>query len=68
MMTLDINILKDPTIYEQNRLAHHADFVAYATEAEADKKESSLRMSLNGIWKFAYAVNPASAIPDFEKP
>ena len=68
MMTLDINILKDPTIYEQNRLAHHADFVAYATEAEADKKESSLRMSLNGIWKFAYAVNPAGAVPDFEKP
>ena len=38
MMTLDINILKDPTIYEQNRLTHHADFVAYATEGEADKK------------------------------
>ncbi|MCI7129494.1 MAG: DUF4981 domain-containing protein [Lachnospiraceae bacterium] len=70
MITLDMNLLKDPTIFEQNRLPHHADFVAYASEKEAadqtGKQESSLRMSLNGIWKFAYAPNPESALPDFE--
>lgn len=68
MITLDMNLLKDPTIYEQNRLPHHADFTAYASAAEAEKKESSLRMSLNGIWKFAYAINPESALPGFEQP
>ena len=67
MITLDLNILKDPTIYEQNRLPHHADFIAYASASEASKKKSSLRMSLNGIWKFAYAVNPESALPGFER-
>ena len=67
MITLDVNILKDPTIYQQNRLPHHADFTAYASAAEAVKKESSLRMSLNGIWKFAYAVNPESALHGFER-
>lgn len=74
MITLDLNILKDPMIYEQNRLPHHADFMAYASEAEAAAAEknpqgmqkSSLRMSLNGIWKFAYAPNPESALPGFE--
>ena len=67
MITLDVNLLKDPTIYEQNRLPHHADFVAYASAAEAAAKGSSLRMSLGGIWKFAYAPNLESALPDFEK-
>lgn len=66
MITLDLNILKDPTIYEQNRLPHHADFTAYASVSETEKKESSLRISLNGIWKFAYAVNPESALSGFE--
>ena len=45
MITFDMNLLKDPTIYEQNRLPHHADFVAYGSAEEAAKKESSLRMS-----------------------
>ena len=69
MITLDQNLLKDPRIFQQNRLPHHADFVAYASRAEAVKgAESSLRMSLNGIWKFAYAVNPDSAAAGFEQP
>lgn len=68
MITLDQNLLKDPRIFAQNRLPHHADFVAYASACEAQKGESSLRMPLNGIWKFAYAVNPASAVAGFEQP
>lgn len=67
MITLDVRILKDPTIYEQNRLPHHADFVAYASAAEAAKKESSLYMPLGGIWNFAYAPNLESALPGFER-
>ena len=39
MITLDLNILKDPTIYEQNRLPYHADFTAYASVSEAEKKK-----------------------------
>ena len=67
MITLDMSLLKDITKFEQNRLPHHADFVAYASEAEAEKKNSSLRISLNGIWKFAYAPNMESALPGFER-
>lgn len=68
MSKFDFNIVKDITVYEQNRLPHHADFTAYASKAEARAKKSSLQMSLNGIWKFAYAINPAAVIADFEQP
>ena len=46
----DENRLKDPGYYRENRLDPHADYVVYASEAEADAGRSSLRMSLNGQW------------------
>ncbi|HAT03023.1 MAG TPA: hypothetical protein DCS54_07085, partial [Oribacterium sp.] len=33
-----------------------------------ETKGSSLRMSLNGLWQFHYAVNYGSTIKGFEKP
>lgn len=58
--------LKDPGYFAENRLPAHSDHVAYATVAEAAEGCSSLRMSLNGAWKFFCARNPGQIIPGFE--
>jgi beta-galactosidase len=58
--------LKDPGYFRENRLEPHTDHDFYLSEAERDAGVSSLRMSLNGQWKFFHAVNPAQVIPGFE--
>ncbi len=60
--------VKDPTYFEENRLAAHADFTAYADWEEYQSGESSFRYGMNGLWKFAYAPNYASALAGFEQP
>ena len=64
----DESRLKDPGYFRENRLDPHADYTVYRTEAEADAGVSSLRMSLNGQWKFFYARNPKQVVPGFEQP
>lgn len=60
--------IKDPGFFRENRLDAHSDHIAYASREEAEiYGESSLRESLNGIWKFHYAKTIASVIPGFEK-
>ncbi len=66
MNGFDPAILKNPEIFEQNRLAAHSDHVCYKNEYEQKERKSSYRMDLNGLWKFAYAKNMNLAIPDFE--
>ncbi len=67
MDRFDYKILKNPEIFQQNRLDAHSDHIAYASPEEADTGRTSLRESLDGIWKFAYAKNMSLAIPDFER-
>ena len=50
-------IVKDPSVFEDNRLPAHSDHIAYRTREELIAGETSLRMSLNGIWRFHYARN-----------
>ena len=64
----DESRLKDPGYFRENRLDPHADFTVYRSAAEADAGDSSLRMSLNGQWKFFHARNPKQVIPGFEQP
>ena len=64
----DESRLKDPGYFRENRLDPHADYTVYRSEAEADAGVSSLRMSLNGQWKFFYARNPKQVVPGFEQP
>ena len=54
----DENRLKDPGFFRENRLDPHSDHLF----------TPAYRLSLNGLWKFACAVNPAQVIPGFEKP
>ena len=57
-MFFDENRLKDPDFFRENRLDAHSDHAV----------EPAYRLSLNGLWKFAHAVNPAQVIPGFEQP
>ncbi|HIQ62377.1 MAG TPA: DUF4981 domain-containing protein [Candidatus Avichristensenella intestinipullorum] len=65
-MHFDEQLLKNPAYFAQNRLAAHSDHVAYASMQELASGQSSLRYSLNGLWKFHYARNPGQVIPGFE--
>ena len=67
MSNFDSNIIKNPEIFEQNRLAAHSDHVCYKNELEKIKGKSSLRYDMNGLWKFAYAKNQSLAPCGFEE-
>ena len=66
MSNFDSNIIKNPEIFEQNRLAAHSNHVCYKNELEKIKGKSSLRYDMNGLWKFAYAKNQSLAPCGFE--
>lgn len=66
MSNFDSDIIKNPEIFEQNRLAAHSDHVCYKNELEKIKGKSSLRYDMNGLWKFAYAKNQSLAPCGFE--
>ena len=66
MSNFDSNIIKNPEIFEQNRLAAHSYHVCYKNELEKIKGKSSLRYDMNGLWKFAYAKNQSLAPCGFE--
>ncbi|XJZ26756.1 glycoside hydrolase family 2 TIM barrel-domain containing protein [Bacillota bacterium Lsc_1132] len=61
----DLDWLSDVNTFAVNRLPAHSDHRYYETLDEArDGGTMSMRYSLNGNWKFHYAVNPASR-PEF---
>lgn len=67
----DYNIIKDPTVFEQNRLPAHAEMHTYCRDilSESDTEKelvSNQFLCLDGAWKFFYAENYASAIRGFE--
>ncbi|MRN52633.1 glycoside hydrolase family 2 TIM barrel-domain containing protein [Paenibacillus monticola] len=58
--------LEDVNVFAVNRLKAHSDHKYYETVQEAEKGgPMALRHSLNGSWKFSYAVNPASRAAEF---
>ncbi|MBT2291109.1 DUF4981 domain-containing protein [Paenibacillus albidus] len=60
--------LEDVSVFAVNRLKAHSDHKYYETLEEAEQGVGmALRHSLNGSWKFNYAVNPASRAADFYK-
>lgn len=61
--------LSDVSIYRVNREPAHSDHRYYETMNEALKDgPMPLRHSLNGMWKFSYAVHPASRAAGFHQP
>lgn len=67
MSQFDYSKVKDPCFFKENVLPAHAAFRLYANEKEASRGQSSLIQSLDGVWKFSYAVNMASAVKGFEQ-
>lgn len=63
-----IEWLEDVSIFAVNRLKAHSDHKYYESTEEAEKGgPMAMRHSLNGNWKFSYAVNPSSRVADFYK-
>ena len=65
-MAFDYLKLKEPGYFRENRLDAHSDHITYASEQEMQAGVSSLRFSLNGVWKFFHARNEEQVIPGFE--
>ncbi|WP_219835643.1 glycoside hydrolase family 2 TIM barrel-domain containing protein [Paenibacillus sp. R14(2021)] len=58
----------NPEIFELNRMKAHATLMPFDTVEEAlrgDRSASRSCLSLNGMWKFAFAENPSSRIANF---
>lgn len=74
MSQFNYNIIKDPKIFQQNRLPAHAELTSFyagtqkvdSTENGTDQFESIRFLSLDGMWKFSYAENYAQADRGFE--
>ena len=58
--------IKSPEYYQENVLLPHSDHIAYRNATEEKLGKSSLRKSLNGLWKFHYARRIEDSIPNFE--
>ena len=65
MKKFDFAIVKNPNIYQENRLPAHSDHVCMPNWFEGE--HNSFHMSLDGVWKFAYARNMDAAIVGFEE-
>ena len=64
-MQANLNWLTNPQIFQVNRLDAHSDHVCYASPEEAARGETSLRQSLDGMWRFAWSKRPADRPADF---
>ncbi|WP_211217289.1 glycoside hydrolase family 2 TIM barrel-domain containing protein [Aestuariimicrobium kwangyangense] len=63
---LDMARLSDPGWFAESTLAPHSDHRVFASADEAQLQQSSLVTSLDGVWKFHYAKNPAGAPSGFQ--
>ena len=67
MTQFDYSNVKNPRFFKENVLPARAALSLFANADEGAHGKSSLTKSLDGIWKFSYAVNMDSAIKGFEK-
>jgi len=59
--------LSDTSVFAVNRIKAHSDHKYYLSKQEQSTGEMDLRQSLNGNWKFSFAVNPSSRVKEFYK-
>ena len=64
-MKAELQWLTDPTVFQVNRLSAHSDHVCYASVQELAQGETSLRQSLDGVWRFAWSKSPSLRPADF---
>ena len=64
----NLDWLSNPEIFRVNRIDSHSDHLFYEKKEDISLGYNMpLRQSLNGKWKFAYAVNPDERLKDFYK-
>ncbi len=59
-MQPDIKWLDEPQTFRMGQLPAHSDHRIYGSVEEMERQESTLIQSLNGVWQFAFSVNPKS--------
>ena len=67
MSEFKYEIVKDPRIFQENRLDPHSDHEFYDSEDHVYGEKSNFKYSLNGMWKFEFAKNYDSCDKDFYK-
>ena len=58
-------VARNPAIFAVGRLPAHSDHIPYRTAQELCAGVSSLRLPLDGVWRFHYAKNPSAAPEGF---
>ncbi len=53
--------VRDPRLFAEGRLPAHSDHIPCRTEEESRMGRTSLRMSLDGLWRFHYSESPGTA-------
>lgn len=59
--------IKDPRIFQVNRLDNKAFIQLYRSQTEMMEQKSSLRRSLNGTWKFEFSESIEECNKEFHK-
>ncbi|MDD6428407.1 MAG: glycoside hydrolase family 2 TIM barrel-domain containing protein [Lachnospiraceae bacterium] len=67
MSGFNYEIIKDPRIFQENRLPAHSDHEWYRDKKNIETGRSDLKVTLNGSWRFHYAGNLSATIRGFEK-
>ena len=62
----NFEIVKNPEIFQENRLPAHAELKTYLYDKKSSQYVSNRIISLNGVWNFAYASNDDLAPKDFQ--
>lgn len=62
----NFEIVKNPEIFQENRLPAHAELKTYLYDKKSDQYISNRIINLNGVWNFAYASNYDLAPKDFQ--
>ncbi|MBR1892370.1 MAG: DUF4981 domain-containing protein [Lachnospiraceae bacterium] len=65
MKNFDYDIIKNPEIFQQNRMEAHSDHEWYSNDTKTAEGVSDFKYFLNGIWKFNYATNIELAPKNF---
>ena len=64
-MHAELSWLADPAVFQVNRLDAHSDHVCYASAQELARGDTSLRQSLDGVWRFMWSPSPAARPAEF---
>lgn len=67
MKTFDYSIVKNPEIFQVNRLKARSDHAYYSSIDSLLNQHADFQYSLNGIWKFAYTENYQDSDKEFWK-